>query len=267
LIEALVGATKRIVKNPLLLLPSLATIAIMLGLAYLLAPFAIDLLLNVVFLEIVPDAGLAQMPFQFVALYGTQLLAMLALAVLGGILFAALSYWYAVYIKAGSKQKGAFGEACNETLKALGKIAAFVVFVFLIMALFAIVFWVIALVSLTIQLLGIILAILLALVGFYIYVKLAFAVQALGLEEGTVKQGLEQSWQFAVSRFWQILVFLIILSAVNQAIVAIGSYASDLVLDEVLSIVVLAIFWAISLSFAGIAMPLYYSKKKLGKKI
>ena len=76
MIKSIVGAAKAIVKSPILLLPGLVAVLVVLGLMYLFAGFAIDLLLDAVFLEMVPESGLAKMPFQFGAMYGLQLAAL-----------------------------------------------------------------------------------------------------------------------------------------------------------------------------------------------
>ena len=149
----------------------------------------------------------------------------------------------------------------------MGKITAFTLFVALIALFFGVLLWAFAMVLATVQLLGLALLALLALAGFYLYIKLVFTVQALALEQGTVKQALQQSWEFALKRFWHVFLFVLIIGVISQAITFVGGFASDLVLDDILSIVVLAVFWSISLAFAGIAMPLYYASKKLGKSI
>ncbi len=267
MIKALVSSLKRVLRNPALLLPALAAIAILLVFAYALAPFLLDLLLNAVFLEAVPDAPLYEIPFQFFALYPLNLVALAVLALIGGILSVSLNYWYAAYARMSFEGNASIAKACSETVSAMGKIAAFTLFVALIALFFGVLLWAFAMVLATVQLLGLALLALLALAGFYLYIKLVFTVQALALEQGTVKQALQQSWEFALGKFWHVFLFVLIIAVISQAITFVGSYASDLVLDDVLSIVVLAVFWSISLAFAGIAMPFYYAEKKLGKSI
>jgi len=147
LIKAIVGAVKRIVGNPFVVLPSLLSVAILLFLAYIFAPFAIDLLLDAVILEMVPDAPLNAMPFQFIAIYSTQVFALLIFALLSSILFTALNYWYVVYTKMGFDGDRSLAKACGETISGLGKVIAFIVFVLLVAMLFAVLFWVVSMVA------------------------------------------------------------------------------------------------------------------------
>jgi membrane-anchored glycerophosphoryl diester phosphodiesterase (GDPDase) len=224
LIGALTGALQKLLRNPLLLLPSLASMAILFGLAYAFAGFMIDLLVNAVFLEIVPEAPLQALPYQFLGIYATQLLGLAVFMILGAILFTALNYWYAAYVETSLGGKASVGKACRETISGLGKIIAFVIFVLLVLFLFAIATWLFALVTLVVDWLGLLLMLLLALTGFYLCVKLAFAVQAMALEKVKVKQGLQNSWSFCVGKCWHVCLLLLILAVVSQAIVSIGAF-------------------------------------------
>jgi len=262
MIKALIGAAKKIIGNPLLLLPALLAIAILFVLAYVFAPFAIDLLLNAVFLELVPDAPLQSLPYQFAAIYGMQLGALIIFVILGGVLFTGLSYWYAAYIKMGLDGKASIGACCKETVSALGKVFAFIVFVAVISLLFGIVLWMFSMIFIAIAWLGAILMLLASLLAFYLYIKLAFSVQSLAMDNVKVKQALQNSWKFAIGKFWLILIFVVILAVVNQAIVFVGAYASDLILDDIIGTIILAVFWSISLAYTSIAMALYYSEKR-----
>ncbi len=241
--------------------------AILFALAYAFADFALDLLANAVFLEIVPDGPLQALAFPVLGIYATQVLALAAFAVLAAVLFTALNYWYAAYVGTGLGGKPSIGNACRETVSALGKIFAFIVFVILVLLMFSIVLWLFALVTLAIDWLGLLLMALLFLASFYLYIKLAFAVQAMALEKVKVKQALQNSWNFCVGRFWHVFLLILVLAVVNWAVVSIGGIVSGYMLDSLLEIVVLTVFLSISLSFVGLAIPLYYAKKKLGKSI
>lgn len=258
MIKSLVGAAKTLGKSPALLIPALVTVAIVLGLALLFSGFAIDLIVDTAFLEMVPDSGLAGSPFQFLSLYAVELVALAAFAVISAFIFSALSLFYAYYT---SGKRGGLGQAIGETTASLGKAFGFAVFVAVIILFFAALLWAFALLGEAIEVLGAVLTALLGLLAFYLYVKLAFSLQAIAVGKATVKEGLQKSWGFAVGRFWHVLLFLIVLAAINQAIIFVGSMASDLVPDEVLSLVVLAVFWAVSLAFAGLAMAYYYRGK------
>ena len=267
IIECIVSVGKNLVKKPLLVLPSIAAVAILFGLLFLFLEILIELMVNVMLLEIVPEGPLYALPFQFIAIYGPHLLAVLAFTVIGAVLFTSLNYWFGSFIAGKIKGQESFGKTFSKTKKGLGKIIAFVIFVILVALVFGTLFWVFALIFQAVPVLGILLIALLSLAAFYLYVKLAFVISALALEKGTVKQAFEQSWNFSQKRFWQILLFLIVVSVLNQLIIFIGSSISELFLDENIEIAILALFWAIALTFVGFALPTYYAKNKLGKSV
>lgn len=266
MIKALTGSFERILRNPFLLLPALGAIALVLVLFYVFSFFMVNLILNAMLLGTVPDAPLQALPFQFFALYPGETIALVVFLIISGIVFFSLSYCFAAFARMNLGGKASIGKAVSETFSVLGKIVSFALFIALILVFIACVLWLLALVYLLVPLLGIVLFALAGLGCFYLFVKLAFVVQALALEQSTVKKALENSWQMAVGRFWHVLVFLIILAAVNYALVFIGSGIADLLVDDILGIIALAVFWSISLAFAGMAMPLYYAEKKLGKQ-
>ncbi len=265
MIKSVLGSAKMLVKNPLLLLPSLAAIAIFLGLTYIFAGFLIDLLLNAVFLELVPDAPLAQLPFQFIAIYFPELVGIFVLAIISAILFTALNYWYAAYVGMSAKGKASIGKACGETISELGKVISFVVFILAVLFLFGFLAWLFLMVALAIPLLGFLLLGLLGFLGFYLYIKLAFAISSMALEEAKVKEGLKNSWNFVVKKVWSVVLLVAVVAVINQFVIFVGAYATDFILDDLIGLIVIAVFWSIVLAFAGLAFPRYYSEKKLGE--
>jgi membrane-anchored glycerophosphoryl diester phosphodiesterase (GDPDase) len=152
-------------------------------------------------------------------------------------------------------------------VSALGRVFVFFVFFFVILLFVGVLLWFFLLVSAFVQVLGLALVLILVAGLFYLYVKLAFAVQALAFEQGSVKQALQQSWELALGRFWQVLVFLFLVGLASQVFSFVGSYFADMVLDDVLASAVLVVFWGAGMAFAGVAMALYYAEKKLGKSI
>lgn len=265
MISALAGSLKLVARNPFLLLPSFGAIAIVLLLFYAFSFFMVDIILNALFLGIVPQAQLQALPFQFFALYPLDIIALAVFSVLCGIIFFSLSYCFAAFVRMDSGKGASIGKAVRETFSVLGKIVSFALFALLILLFAGCVFWLLLLVAAALLPLGIILLALAALGCFYLAVKLAFAMQAMALEQCTVKKALENAWQLPVKRFWRVLVFLIILAAANYALVFIGGIIADFLVDAFLGVIALSVFWAVSLAFAGMAMPLYYAEKKLGK--
>ena len=188
------------------------------------------------------------------------------LGIISALVFTGLNFFYAAYVKTAERRKGAYAKATGQAFGAIGKVFGFVAFLILVSLFFAVLLWAFSLLAQAVEAVGVILISLLALAGFYLYIKLAFVVQALALEEGSVKQALQQSWEFCQKRFWHVVLFLIVVAAINQAIMYVGSSLSGLAVDDLFGLIVLAIFWAVSLAFTGLSMALYYQEKRLGKK-
>ncbi|MDP2973637.1 MAG: hypothetical protein Q8N60_01165, partial [Candidatus Diapherotrites archaeon] len=158
--------------------------------------------------------------------------------------------------------KRSFKKACSATISALGKIVLLIIFVLIIAGFFAALAAVFTIIAGAIQLLGFALIALLAIGLIYLYIKLTFVVQALAIEECTVKEALQKAWQFSTGRFWHIVLFIFIIAAISQALSFIGDSLSEMALDETIGLAAVSIFWIIATSYAGIAMALYYLEKK-----
>ncbi len=267
MLKALAGGLGRLAKNPLLLLPAFASIGILLAVFFLFLGVTTELIIDLLFLEVFPEGPLSAFPFQFVALYPVETLALLVFSLVSGVVFVSLNYWYAFYVKESFEGRASFGGACSETVSAMGKVLAFFVFALVIMLFVGVLVWVFLLVASLAQVLGLALMLVLFLGLFYLYVKLAFVVQAMALEQGSVKQALQQSWELGLGRFWIVFLFLFLVGLVAQIFSFVGSYFADMVLDDILATVILVVFWGVGLAFAGLAMALFYAEKKLGKSI
>ncbi len=261
LIKALGGAVKRIIKNPLVLLPAFASIAIFFILAYIFSPFLIELVLEIMVFENFPNVPLNVLPFQLIGLYGLNLTALLVFVVLSGILFAALNYWYAVYEKLALDGKASIEKACGKTMHAIGQIVSFTFFILIFAFLLAIMLWFSLIITTFFELVGLVLLVLFVLAGFYVAVKFVFILQALAFGKNKVRKALEQSWIFSQGRFWQVLVFVIIITIIYGILMSIGTTASELFEGEIESMIVFAVFWAVFLAFSGLALANYYAKK------
>lgn len=264
MIKAFVSGAKKIIGNPFLLLPGLASIAVFMGLLFVFSQFLVDFLVSVVFLEMVPDTGLLAFPFHFTSLYALDLVAIMAFAIISGIVFTTANFFYAAHVKTVIDGNDSIGKAFSETVLALGKIVSLTVFIAALAIAFMAVLWVFVLVLLAVPVAGAVLLALLGLVAVYAYVKLVFVIQALALEKGTVKQAFQQSWELSNKRFVPVLVLVFVLGILNNIIFMVGEVVSELVLNELFGVVIVALAWSVSLSFSATAMALYYSEKKLG---
>jgi len=261
LINALLGAVKRIAKNPLVLLPAFASIAIFFILVYIFSPFLIELVIEMMVLENFPETSLNALPFQLIELYGLNLAALLVFVILSGILFAALNYWYAAYEKLVLDGKPSLEKACGKTIHAIGQIISFTLFILIFAFLLAILLWFSLMATMFFELVGLVLLVLFALAGFYVVIKFVFVLQALAFGKNNVKKALEQSWNFSQGRFWQVLLFVIVVTVIYGIITSVGTMVSELFEGEIESMIIFAVFWAVFLAFSGLALASYYSKK------
>ncbi|MCX6799439.1 MAG: glycerophosphoryl diester phosphodiesterase membrane domain-containing protein [Candidatus Diapherotrites archaeon] len=267
MIGSFVGAAKALVKKPALLLPAIGAVIIFLALFFVFAPTMVGALVDTLVLGELPEVPLNFFPFYFSAMYAEPLLLMLVFAVLVALTMLSASYAYAAYVRIAGKKGGAgVGEACRETIGALGKILGLLVFAMLVIFLVSAALWGILLLALASAAAAALLAIVAALLVFFVYVKLSFTLQAMAMDEAPLREALQASWRFSNGRFWAILVFLFILAVINNVILNAGFGLSGLVLlDDNLGIAVGALFMVISIAYAGIAAPLYYQRKKKGK--
>lgn len=262
MISALLKSAKGIVFHPLSLVPALVFGAIIAIAFFLVLEQFFDLIINIVFLEQVPDTGIAAFPFQFFSLYAGNLIPLLLAFFASAILIVLANFFYANYAKELLGKKASIGKAFSKTIGQAGKAIGLLVF-FGILALFILaIFWFLAVAIETIGIIALILTLVFAILAFYFIIKISFTIPILAIEEEKIKTAIGKSWEFSSKRFWQVLLFLIIVAIISAIIIEIGSALSDAVIDDLLSIIVFAIFWAIAMAFSGFAMANYYLEKQ-----
>ncbi len=259
---ALIGSVRMLARKPVLFLPSVIAVVLILVLSYVFAPLLENIAFNVLVLGKVPDVALSALPFQFAAMYAADLLALLLFMVLVGVLFIALAFWYALFLRDAAAGKASFVQTCRETVAAVEKIVALVLFVLVIAVFVAVLFWFFALVESVLAPLGVVLTAVLAIAMLYLYINLAFTVQALAISGKKVKDALQQSWRFVAGRFLHTVVFLVVLAVVYYALISAGLALSDAALDEATELGSVAVFWVIAASYANVAMAQYYLGEK-----
>jgi len=265
LIGSLIAPVKLLAKKPALLLPALLSALIVFALWLAFLPQMLDIAVNTLILEQVPEAPLTQFLFYFGSMYFFGLLAMLAFGILAAMVSLSLAYCYAVFVRMDEHGNGSVGKACRETISGIGKIAGLLVFA-LAVALFAgFLLWLALIAGPSLILPGLIVLLGTGLLLFYLCIKLSFAVQAMGIEKVSVREALQASWKFSEGRFLAMLVFIIVIAVINSIINAVGLGVSDLVPDDIASMAVFGVFIAIAWAYSGLAMPAYYLKRS-GKK-
>ena len=264
MIKSFVNGAKQIIGNPFLLLPGLATIAILGGLVFIFSQQLISIVVNIVFLGVVPDAPIQAFPFQFISIYWFDLLAIMVFVTLTGIVFSGLNYFYAAHERLMSESKASMGKALSETLSAAGRIIALVLFLEVMFIAFLVLFWLFLVATAVVPLAGEIALLFLGVTLIYVYVKLLFVVQAMALEKGTVKQAFRRSWEMTTNRFASVFALVFVLGVISNAVILLGESFSLFATSDVIEIIVFALFWSVSLAYSGKVMASYCSEKMLG---
>ena len=98
--------------------------------------------------------------------------------------------------------------------------------------------------------------------AFLVFFVLTFAVPVMGLEDVGIKYGLQKSAGMIKKHFLGVFVFMIVLGIFVGIVSWVGDTASELVEDENLSILLLAVFLLVQNVIANLALPFYYLEKK-----
>ncbi len=265
MIESIVRAFQSIVKKPLILLPALLLPVLMLALLFIFQGPISNLLVEALFLENIPESPLAAFPVHFAAMYPIEVAVVALLALVLAIVGIAVTFLYSRLASDFSAGEPSLGKVLGATLESRGNIAVLAVFFFIIVAFFVTIAWLFILVSALNSIVGLILLICLGLLLLYTAVKLSFTVPAMAVEGLKAKEALVKSWVFTGGRFWQVLVFLVIVSIISGVIIGIGNLIGTLVLGELIGGIVFIIFWLFGIAFSNLAIPFYYIKNSFGK--
>jgi hypothetical protein len=268
LIGAIIKALKTILKNPLLLLPALIMPAVIFGLLFVLQEPIFNLLIDVLFLERIPESTMLAFPIHLLAMYPIELAAVAVMVLASSIISIAVGFIYAKYANGIEAKNASLSGSLNAVLENKNSILALAGFIFIV-ALFVLgVGWLLLVASATIPAILVVVMLLFALLS-YLFVKLAFSVQAMAIGNPNAKDALSKSWTFTNKRFWQTLGFLILITIVYSVVIAIGDFIdiSLSVINEDLGTIAFVVFWAIGVSFSNLAMAFYFIEKDIAKAV
>jgi hypothetical protein len=268
LIGAIIKAFKTIVKNPLLLLPALILPAVTFGLLFVLQEPLFNLLVDILFLERVPESTLLAFPIHLLAMYPIELAAVAVMVLASSIISIAVGFIYAKYANSIEADKASLSGSIKAVFENKNSILALAGFLFIVILFVIGISWLLLAASTIIPQILLVVILLFILLA-YIFVKLTFSVQAMAVENIKAKEALSKSWAFTNKRFWQVLGFLILTTIIYSIIIAIGDFV-DLTLTEInedLGTLVFVIFWTIGVSFSNLAMAFYFIKKDIAKTV
>lgn len=258
---SLATAAKITLRKPWIMVMPLIAGAVLLVLLFLAGDALTSLIVDTIFLELVPETGFFELPWHLYTQYSAQFntLAMALLVALG--VFAWLGFFFASYAKASLERQESIPAAVRETNSRIKPIGIIVLFFFVLALSLAIGFWLIANASLALGAIGIILPIIYTLLLFFIYITLLFVVPIMSIEKLSLRETIKKSYVFVSKRFWSVVLFGLLVGLVYSLVLNAGDFVSELIPDETISLLVFALFWAAALAFAGLAPPIYYLRK------
>lgn len=260
MINAILKSFGLIARNPLLLLPALLAGIINSIIIELLRQNLVELLADWSSQGFLPVSGI-QEPFYFIALHLNQFLlagvGLFLVAVVNGITVFA----YAEYVREKTQESAGVLKAMINSWKAIPRILILVGFLSIIALMFAVFFSYSIALSAGLEILGLILAIIVLLLGLYLAIHFAFSLTVLGFEQMNVKETLKKTWNFSSKNSIQVIIFLALLTIIPIIFVEIGLYISSLIQNEIILTLIPLIITLIVFSFSNLSFALFYNEK------
>ena len=261
MLTSLAMAAKIAVKRPQLLLVPLAAAALLLGVFFFVGDVLLDLVVSTLFLEIVPETGFFEFPWHLYAQYASHFNT-LAIALFFLITVSVwMAFFFASYAKASIEKEESMSTAIRETGSMTKPIISLTAFFFILALFLAIVFWLIVNATIPLGAIGIIFPLTFLLLTFFLYITLLFVTAIMAIEKTTLRESIKKSYGFASKRFWNVVVLGILIGLVNTLILNTGTHASDLIADDTIALIVFSLFWAFSVGFVSLVLPVYYLRK------
>ena len=265
MIDSLVNSFKIMIKKPIVLI--VAIVAVLIQSLFLFFAFGpiIEMLIDVMFLNFVPDQGLAS-PVQFVAMHPIGTLAVFGMLAITAIISTMAMFIYSRYVKDTAEGSGSGGRAVKYSFSNLGKIIGLMFFFCILFLGLGIVMWVLMLLALGPYLIVPIILFLLMLFAFYLAIKLAFAIPIMAMDELPIREALKKSWEFSAKNLWGIIALFVAIGIILMLINGIGANIIEgFFVSDIVAFIIFVIFSAITFAYSHVALPLYYLKKEYNK--
>jgi hypothetical protein len=258
MLASLIAPFRLIGKTPSILFVPIITALIIGGILWISLDTITDLLVNVLFLDEGLNTGLFEGPWHLYVAYGGHF----NILALVGLIISVLFVWNGIYFAAFARDVdrgdgSAMGAArvANSRIRQSVSVALF--FALLAFVFFVGLWW---LVHFLIPwgLVGVGLVLIFLLTSYIVYISLVFTVPIIGIDETTLSKALAKSSQFARKRMWNVFIFALLAAFVNSIIFQAGDTLASITGDDVLYLIVFAIFWAIALAYQSLAFASYY---------
>jgi hypothetical protein len=270
LFDAFIKAFSLIGKKPGILLPALITSGLNILAATLLFDQIVDVVIGTAYLNEFPYGGLFESIPLVMQQYASSLIPMFVTALILGVINISFIYVYARFAKQPSLS-GAFGFAFGK----LKEVITLIIFFLLITLLVSGLFFLVVVAGFTWHLITMVVGTLMALILFYLFLRLVFFIPIMAIENVNLKAGLQGSWKFTQKRTLSVLALFIVMGLINLIISQIETFINAALetaaLDELFieslgfglpPFLVSLIAALIVFTYTGLVVPLYYLKFK-----
>ena len=262
MIKSLISSVFAFIARPKLFVPGLIVAAFYLLLAFFAVDAVLEIIYNSLVLGIYPGGTLLQLPLLFLAMYPTQTIIVIALALFS---YAGSAWLIFTYAKDVKDKKAGLGGIISFGIRNLLNIIVLTLFLFLVGLVYAIITLLLLHVSILGGIFGFIALILLLiwfLFGIYLLFKLYFLPAVMAVEEIKLKQALGKTWNWSGKRLLSIILIIIIIEIVASVLTFIGLVAGDLFTDPILSAVAYYPFAVIAIAYSSMVLVNYYNENK-----
>ncbi len=218
-----------LLKRPSLVLPAFFGVLFGLALNLFVSIYAFDFLYNTIVLGEVVESSLLALPFYLIFSNPTQVF-VLAL----GFLASIVNWVFFTYVYAECFDKSIL-ESIKIAFSRLKEIFGLSVFIFFALTFYFVIlfgFFVLAVQPSFFGIIGFLLSIAWALIGFYAGVKLIFAPAIMGVKRRKLKRAFSESW-FSKTGFFNTLLFIFVLTAIHFFLKFLFFRVGELVGNEV----------------------------------
>ena len=270
LFDAFIKAFSLIGKKPAILIPALITSLLNLLAANLLFDQVVDVVIGTAYLNEIPFAGLFDSIPLVMQQYASSLIPMFVTALILGVINICFIYLYARFAKE-ENLGAAFGFAFGR----IKEVITLIIFFLLITILLSGLFFLVVVAGFTWHLITLVVGALMALILFYMFLRLAFFIPIMAIEKVNLKTGLQSSWTFTQKRTLSVLALFIVMGIINLIIQQIETLINTGLetagLDEIMleslgfglpPFLVSLIATLIIFTYTGLVVPLYYLKFK-----
>lgn len=250
-----------LIRSPLLFLPALFAVIANLLVLYLLQEPIMVLLSEIIAGSFSGIAFIGGNPVFLISSFAVEFFWVFVLVFATLLINSWIGIVMARFAARQEEQKTEVLESTGFALKKIPRLLSWSVFVLLISAFFFVMFLVFSVVGEWNAIIGFLLLIAWFVAGVLSFFVLTLGVPIMGVEEANIKNSLLNAKKILQSHFWNLVGFFILLAIVLGVIQLIGSFISESIGEEIISIIILAVFLLLQVVIAHLALPFYYLEK------